>query len=334
MKTLKKTLVFIITMTLLVSMFVVPAAAVEDMTVDVTAANLNDGKARAGEYLGVLYADKLMDDGTVEFNDIELISYYLPQEVTNDKTYKVHVTGTCKGDFRVWFSQSADQGTASTPQYASAYGVTDGAFDVVFDLDVTKDSGVDQILFKGPAYGTNIISINVTSCTVTEAEATTTTVDDPILIAPAPDTTVAADGVLATANGTLDNAVLAAAAKGSKLVLEYTWPTGASADVGWGIGGLCFDGWSADSEFEVKIPEGATRDTTLTAEFDLDTVLAKGATAININLYNGISTYTLTLVQPDAVPTTGDTAPVAIIAVVAIAALCGMVVVNRKKAFR
>lgn len=173
MKRFKKVIVFVLTMTMLVSMFVVPAAAADEVIVDTSLENMEIGKTSS--------KGTVLDDGTVKFTDIEQISYKLPEgtEIIKGEIYEVHVTGSCVGNFRTWFANNAE--TGSTPAFADALGVTDGDFDVVFKLDMTI-AAVNCIIFKGPAYGTNLNELNIKTISVKKAEPA------PVVTDPVPTT--------------------------------------------------------------------------------------------------------------------------------------------------
>lgn len=129
------------------------------------------------------------------------------------------------------------------------------------------------------------------------------------------------------ANGTLD---FGGATEGT-LVVTATNLTGEAGN-GWGIGGICFGGWSVDAAYEIVLSETtavATGETT-TFTFDLAAVLAAANGAdVNINLYNGYSVVNVALETAGAEPA-GDATPVAAMAIIALAS-CAAVVVLRKK---
>ena len=143
-----------------------------------------------------------------------------------------------------------------------------------------------------------------------------------------------------TENGSLSADAIATmqANPDATLVLEYK--TGSDAGkAGWGLGGICYAGWSVDPDFEVK--QSAT-DTVEKAEWKVSDVLAKG-TEININLYNDATPVRCYLNTADAVaettegavdesPKTGDSAPIMLICGLLAVAVCGFVIVTRKKA--
>ena len=137
-----------------------------------------------------------------------------------------------------------------------------------------------------------------------------------------------------TANGALDaNAIETMQANpDATFVLEYN--VGADK-VGWGVGGLCFGGWTVDTAFECKqVSATATVEKT---EWLVSDILAKG-TEINVNFYNDATPIKAYLVTADAAealdesPKTGDTAPVVLVFGIMVAAMGALVIVSRKKA--
>lgn len=139
-------------------------------------------------------------------------------------------------------------------------------------------------------------------------------------------------------NGTLDADAIAAmqANTDATFVLEYN--VGGDGTIGWGLGGLCFAGWTVDSSFEAK--QVATN-TVEKSEWSVSDILAKG-TEINVNFYNDATPVKAYLVTADAAaadtdavdasPATGDTTPVVLVFGIMILAMGAVVITARKKA--
>lgn len=144
-----------------------------------------------------------------------------------------------------------------------------------------------------------------------------------------------------TDNGTLDATAIETmqANPDATFVLEYKTGTDEGKN-GWGLGGLCFAGWTVDPAFEVT---QTAVNSTLKGEWKVSDILAKG-TEINVNLYNDASCVRAYLVTADGevadttaattdtAPKTGDTTNLLPVFGVMILAAGAFIITSRKKA--
>lgn len=121
-------------------------------------------------------------DGTVNADNVEIIAFALPKNVTVGETVTVHIKGSADANFRVWLigadvtANKGDHATFSNQWVAADNGFTSGEFDMYITLtavDAEPIGGTEanKICFKAPAAHGILENLTVTHLSITYPSA-------------------------------------------------------------------------------------------------------------------------------------------------------------------
>ncbi len=101
---------------------------------------------------------------TIHAQNVEQFIVKLPEQINTGETVKFTIKGKNNGTvgFRVWLSDTNFSALSEQPK-STDYGVGSGEF--TMEIELTSTGAATHILIKGPAYGTNMDDLEISSIT-------------------------------------------------------------------------------------------------------------------------------------------------------------------------
>ncbi len=109
--------------------------------------------------------------GTLTAQNVEQFIVELPRQVNTDESVKVSIEGVNNGTvgFRCWLSDTGNFSCLSEQVKSADKEVGSGEF--VMDMNLTSTGAANQVLVKGPSYGTYLDDLVITKISVTYGAA-------------------------------------------------------------------------------------------------------------------------------------------------------------------
>ena len=169
---MKRVIAFILALTLALSMSVFVSAA-DEVEIPLDAEHLT---GRTDYFASA--DDLTFGDGTVNADNVEIIAFALPQNVTIGETVTVHIKGSSDGDFRCWLigaditNNKGDHATFSNMWKASENGFISGEFEMditltAADAEPIGGTQANKVCFKAPAAHGILENLTLTHLSIT-----------------------------------------------------------------------------------------------------------------------------------------------------------------------